>query len=180
MARVYLASFVLLSTHLSYAQEKEPGNDQDVPPFVIELQDQSQGRITRITLFVNASALFGKNALDLADVAMWDNHNPIPVPGKGLQSDVFRNALVFWTAEMDEQSRREGYSVSLIQADLNGDNCLFDQTVLAGNSGMVISKVKNVETVAKCETPYLLDFQIQDKNGNTRFYKLDPILKGNN
>ncbi|MBT8288350.1 MAG: hypothetical protein KJO00_10040, partial [Bacteroidia bacterium] len=76
-----------------------------------------------------------------------------------------------------------GYEAAIEQIIMKispeSDENFFDKTILAGNSGMVIAKVKdsNIEDYLYY---YDILFSVKPKKGDKLFFQIDPILKGNN
>ena len=148
--------------------------------FVLELEGEKAGRNARIELFVDAEELFDKSKLDLEDCALWDGVKGNVNKGnsvKDFESTVYDKNMVTWRGSVDSDSRKKGYSIKILQIEMDPEkNCVFDKVVVAGKSGMVKAKVKK-RGEDDCISPYSIWFELENPDGNTRVFRLDPFLR---
>ena len=155
---------------------------------VNEIDAQNQGKNALIKLIVNGKDLFNKGSSNLDKgnpgleyCGIWSTNVQGPQSAQGqaikaFDSDIFRGNTVIWLGSVDQVSRSQGYSIKILQIELNSNDCgAFDNNILPGESGIVQTSVEDNAEVG-CRSSYAIWFEIQNKTGETRSFRLDPWL----
>jgi len=150
-----------------------------------EIEAQNQGRNALIKLIVDGQDLFNKSSSDLDAnnpgleyCSLWSANQKGPQSAQGqaiktFTSDIFSGNTAIWLGSVDPVSRSNGYSIKILQIEFPNDICAFDRYVLPGDSGIVQATVTG-DGNEKCKSQYFLWFEIENKKGETRVFRLDP------
>ncbi len=153
---------------------------------VSEIDAQNQGKNALIKLMVNGKDLFNNGSSNLNSgnpgleyCGIWSNNLQGLKSAKGeavktFESDIFRGNTVIWLGSVDQVSRRKGYSIRILQIELNSNDCgAFENNILPGESGIVQTSVEDNAEVG-CKSSYAIWFEIKNRRGDTRSFRLDP------
>ena len=159
-----------------------------------ESKNPSSPQNTNICLHVKVDTLFNDpNNFDQDFVEsvcrLSDNRtNPQPLPINDFTSEVNKFKMVVWETSMhlsgdykylDNDSFKH-YSLEIIQIQKkkNEEKDFFDYTLMPGIKGKVTSLVRDNFTAGE-EYCYNIVFSVT-KSGTTKFFSIDPKLRGNN
>ncbi|MDX1315240.1 MAG: hypothetical protein R3356_07035 [Eudoraea sp.] len=134
-------------------------------------------RTSRIFLEIDAQNLFEDPQLDPKKYCtISDNQGNTPASGEDIRdftTNVFQGNNVHWWATVDDDSKSLGYSLRLIQIQIKDPKCdIFPRIIIPGNrSDRIFARVNSS---ADCKTSYVIWFSIEDPEGHTMVFGLDP------
>jgi hypothetical protein len=159
--------------------------------FQAEVQSEQNENIAVIKVIVDASALFnsnespnimaGNNSLSLVAIkSMGGGKSKIyqgeEIKNKDNYSDVFWGNKVTWISFVSGPQSSE-YNIRLLQIELPPNNCAFDKVHYPGQSGIINAWVKDQpKEPIECSTWYAIWFELENKEGDTRVFRLDPWM----
>lgn len=160
-------------------------------PFQVEVNAERNGKVALIKLLVDADQLFnskgspniasGNKNLEYLVLISYGGGKPRVFEGEeikkeGNSSEVFWGNKVTWLGSLDTESQANGYKIKILQIELPADNCAFDRVNYPGQSGIVHTWVKEDPKDGKCSTWYAIWFELENKKGKTRVFRLDPWM----
>jgi hypothetical protein len=160
-------------------------------PFQFEVNAERNGKVALIKLLVDADRLFNsngspnietgnKNLEHLVLISYGGGQTKVfqgeEIKKEGNFSDVFWGNKVTWMGSLDIASQANGYKIKILQIELPADNCAFDGVNYPGQSGIVHTWVKDDPQDDDCSTWYAIWFELENKNGKTRVFRLDPWM----
>ena len=100
-----------------------------------------------------------------------DNVSP-----KDFYTDVYPGKNVIWFGEIEKSGEKKKYKIKILQIELAYPNCIFENPRIRGNRGIVQASVKeNAED--NCEARYTIWFELENEDGDTRGFSMDPFLR---
>ncbi|MGB5668262.1 MAG: hypothetical protein WBM53_15610 [Maribacter sp.] len=145
-----------------------------------------------ITLIVQAESLYKLSAPEPPAInnkcRLKDNkkESPPDSPLGSFETDVYIDQDVKWEgATNDPNGVDKGYSVeidNIVYVPTGNDKDFFNRNIVCGKNGNVLVKVKNDPNLVNQIDTYTINFSIvhpQGSQGVPKYYKIDPIIRGN-
>jgi len=161
-------------------------------PFQVQVNAERNGKVALIKLLVDADHLFnsdgspnieaGNKNLEYITLVSYGGGQKKDFRGEeikkqGNYSDVFWGNKVTWMGDLDIASQANGYKIKILQIELPPENCVFDRANYPGQSGKVHTWVKeDPNSDNECSTWYAIWFELENKKGETRVFRLDPWM----
>ena len=172
------------------SEEVAEEQEMDMEAQMAQYSDQAQGKLTLIKLKLNAEELFKSNESSNIEVGspllQWiemesksqgniSSSNDYPSV-KEFESDVFQGKTVIWM--VNPSSITQGFKAKILQIEFNPGNQVI-KMINPGESGLVIAQVMENAPLEQKE-PYSIWFELENQNGDTRAFRLDPFILVNN